>query len=101
MSRMVVLVDVFVTLGLGGFGVLCAWVMRRYTTLSARNLYAPAAAGAAALTAALAVHGWAVAMFLAPPSFSHPLRLKAALGAGAGMATRPASVAPTLAGGST
>jgi len=66
MSHLALLVDVFATLGLGGLGVLCAWVMRRYTTLSARNLYVPAAATAAALTAAVAIHGWTVVMLVAP-----------------------------------
>ncbi len=40
MSRIALLIDVCATLALGGLGVLCACVMRRYTTLSARNLYA-------------------------------------------------------------
>ena len=42
-----VILDAGAMLGLGGLGVLCAWVMRRYSTLSARNLYAPAAVGGA------------------------------------------------------
>ncbi len=42
-----VIVDAGAMLALGGLGVLCAWTMRRYSTLSARNLYAPAAVGIA------------------------------------------------------
>jgi hypothetical protein len=89
MNRIGVLVDVFATLAFGGLGVLCAWTMRRYTTLSVRNLYVPAAAGTGALTAVLARHDWWVAMFLAPPcafvvcAALHGRRLRLAdLGAG-------------------
>ena len=67
MSRAYLLADVCATLGLGALGVLFAWVMRRYSMLSARNLYAPAVAGAAALTAVFLMHAWTVAMVLAPP----------------------------------
>ena len=67
-SRIAMLVDICATLALGGLGVLCACVMRRYTTLSARHLYAPAAISAAAVAAVLAVHAWPLAMVVAPPA---------------------------------
>lgn len=66
MSHVALVVDVCATLGLGALGVICAWVMRRYSTLSARNLYGLATAAAAALAAALATHAWTLAMFLTP-----------------------------------
>jgi hypothetical protein len=61
-----VIVDAGAMLGLGGLGALCAWTMRRYSTLSARNLYAPAAAGVAALAGSVALHAWGTAMTVAP-----------------------------------
>ena len=54
MTRAGVLIDVSAILALGGLGALCAWTMRRYSTLSVRNLYPPAAVTAAALGAVLA-----------------------------------------------
>ncbi|HET7052230.1 MAG TPA: TraM recognition domain-containing protein [Solirubrobacteraceae bacterium] len=68
MIRVGLLVDVCAILALGALGVLCAWTMRRCSTLSARNFYAPAAIGAAAVAAVLAVHAWTLAMVLAPPA---------------------------------
>ena len=68
MSSVGLLVDVCAILALGALGVLCAWTMRRFSTLSARNFYAPAAISAAALAAALALHAWTLAMVLAPPA---------------------------------
>jgi len=53
---------------MGGVGVLCAWMLRRYSTLSARNLYPPAAIGVAGLGSAVAAHAWTVAMVVAPVS---------------------------------
>jgi hypothetical protein len=68
MSRVKLLVDVCAILALGALGVLCAWTIRRSSTLSARNFYAPGAISAAALAAVLAVHAWTLAMVLAPPT---------------------------------
>ena len=45
MSRVELLVDVCAILTLGALGVLCAWTIRRSSTLSARNFYAPGAIG--------------------------------------------------------
>ena len=68
MSRVELLVDVCAILTLGALGVLCAWTIRRSSTLSARNFYAPGAISVAALAAALAVHAWTIAIVLAPPA---------------------------------
>ena len=62
------LIDVSAILALGTLGALCAWMMRRYSTLSVRNVYAPAAITAAVLVAVLAMHAWTPAMVLAPPT---------------------------------
>ena len=43
MSSVGVTADVVGILAFGSFGALCAWTTRRFTTLSARNFYAPAA----------------------------------------------------------
>jgi Type IV secretion-system coupling protein DNA-binding domain len=67
MSHLALLVGLGATLVMGTVGVLCAWLMRRYSTLSARNLYGPAAACAAVLTVALSRHAWTAAMSLTPP----------------------------------
>jgi hypothetical protein len=67
-TRVGLLIDVSAILALGALGVLCAWTMRRYSTLSARNLYPPAAATTVALGAVLAVHAWTLATALAPPA---------------------------------
>lgn len=89
MSPVAALVDVAAVLLLGALGALCAWTMRRYSTFSARNLYAPAAAATAALAVAVSLHAWAAAMIVAPicafllsgASYGRRLRL-ADLGAG-------------------
>ena len=43
MSSVGVMADVVAILAFGALGALCAWITRRFTTLSARNFYAPAA----------------------------------------------------------
>jgi hypothetical protein len=50
------------------FGALLASVMRRYSTLSARNLYAPAVAGALAFALMVWLRAWAAVMLIAPVS---------------------------------
>jgi TraM recognition site of TraD and TraG len=65
-NRVTLLVDVSTILALGALGALCAWTLRRYSTLSVRNLYPPAAITSAVLGALLAMHGWTAAMMLAP-----------------------------------
>jgi hypothetical protein len=68
MTSVGVIVDTAAILALGGLGVLSAWTLRRYSTLSARNLYPPAVVGAAGVAAAVAAHAWHAAMFVAPVS---------------------------------
>ena len=68
MSPAALVFDLGAILGLGALGVLCAWTVRRYSTLSARNFYAPAAASTAALTILLSAHAWAIGMIAAPIS---------------------------------
>ena len=67
-SRVELLVDVCAILALGTLGVVCAWTIRRRSSLSARNFYAPARIGAAAVAAVLAVHVWTLAMLATPPA---------------------------------
>ena len=62
----VVAIDLLVTLTLAGTGVLGAWWLRRRTTLSAQNLYAPAAVGSVLLVASLALHAWVVGLVMMP-----------------------------------
>lgn len=66
MTSVSVLVDVGAILACAGLGVLCAWAMRRYSTLSVRNLYAPAAAGIAIFAGAVGLRAWGAAMAVAP-----------------------------------
>ena len=56
MTRVNLLIDISAILALGALGALCAWTMRRYSTLSVRNLYPPAAITAALVGAVLAMH---------------------------------------------
>jgi hypothetical protein len=49
-------------------GALAAWLLRRYSTLSARNLYAPAVVGALSLAAVISSREWEAVMLLAPVS---------------------------------
>jgi TraM recognition site of TraD and TraG len=67
-NRVTLFIDVSAILALGAFGALCAWTMRRYSTLSVRNIYPPAAITSAVLGALVAMHGWTAAMMLAPPT---------------------------------
>lgn len=61
-----VVADLGVTMLLGLAGGGGAWMLRRRTTLSARNLYPPAAAGVLALAAAIGLRAWNVAVVLLP-----------------------------------
>ena len=50
---------------------LCAWTMRRYSTLSVRNTYPPAVVSAAALALAVWLRAWSLVIVAAPvTSFS-------------------------------
>ena len=55
-----VVADLGLTMLLGLAGAVGAWLLRRRTTLSARNLYPPAAAGALALAGAIGLRAWNV-----------------------------------------
>ena len=89
MSSVGVIADVVGILAFGSLGALCAWITRRFTTLSARNFYAPAAVFVAALGVAVALRAWGAVMGLAPvcafavASATHGRRMRLAdLGAG-------------------
>jgi len=60
------LVDVALVWVLGGLGVLSAWLLRRYTCLSVRNLYVIAACGLLAFGGAVMARWWTGVMVLAP-----------------------------------
>jgi hypothetical protein len=88
-SSVGVLTDVATVLAFGAFGALCAWITRRFTTLSARNFYAPAAVSVAVLGVAVALRAWGAVMGVAPvcafaiASATHGRRMRLAdLGAG-------------------
>ena len=61
-----VVADLALTILMGLAGTVAAWLLRRRTTLSARNLYLPAAAGVIALAGAIGLHAWDVALALLP-----------------------------------
>jgi len=61
-----VVIDVALVLLLGGFGMLGVWLLRRHTSLSARNIYVAAACGLAAFCATAVAHWWTGVMVLAP-----------------------------------
>ena len=61
-----VVVDLALTMLLGLAGAVGAWLLRRRTSLSARNLYPPAAAGALLLAGAIGLAAWNVALVLLP-----------------------------------
>ncbi len=89
MSSVGVITDVLGILAFGSLGALCAWITRRFSTLSARNFYAPAAVFVAALGVAVALRAWGAVMGIAPvcafavASATHGRRMRLAdLGAG-------------------
>jgi TraM recognition site of TraD and TraG/Type IV secretion-system coupling protein DNA-binding domain len=61
-----VLVDVAAVIVAGTLGAVCAWVMRRYSTLSVRNTYPPAIVSAGALALALWLKAWPLVIVTAP-----------------------------------
>src|ERR1019366_10239464 len=61
-----VVADLGLTMLLGLAGAVGAWLLRRRTTLSARNLYPPAAAGALSFAGAIGLGAWNVALVLLP-----------------------------------
>lgn len=74
-----VLFDFALTLCIGFVGVIAAWWMRRRTTLSARNLYPPAAFAGALLLVSLGLRDWTLALIVLP--IAAPAIAGAALGA--------------------
>jgi hypothetical protein len=66
MSSVGVMADVAGILAFGAVGALCAWITRRFTTLSARNFYAPAAVSVAVLGVAVALRAWGTVLGVAP-----------------------------------
>jgi hypothetical protein len=61
-----VVADLALTMLLGFAGAVGAWVLRRRTTLSARNRYPPAAVGALSLAGAIGLSAWNAALVLLP-----------------------------------
>jgi Mrp family chromosome partitioning ATPase len=59
-------IDLGVSLALGGGGIAAAWLIRRYTSLAARNAYPPAIAGGAFVIACALLH-WHTAELVAIP----------------------------------
>jgi hypothetical protein len=89
MTPVAVISDLAGTLAAATLGALCAWLTRRFTTLSARNYYPPAAAFAGALALAIALRAWHLVLDLAPvcafalAAATHGRRMRLAdLGAG-------------------
>jgi hypothetical protein len=58
--------DLALTMLLGAGGILGAWLLRRHSHLSARNLYPPEAACGVLLVGVIAVHAWAGVLVLFP-----------------------------------
>jgi hypothetical protein len=58
--------DLALTLLAGAGGIVIAWALRRYSTLSARNLYGPAIVLASVFMIAAAMRFWTVALVLMP-----------------------------------
>jgi len=59
-------IDAGLVLALGVVGRLVAWVLRRFTTLSIKNVYLLTSIACAAFAAAIAAQSWATAITLAP-----------------------------------
>jgi hypothetical protein len=61
-----VLLDLALVVGLGALGTLGAWLLRRRSTLSAKNLYLAAALLASAFGLSVAARAWSAVLVLAP-----------------------------------
>jgi len=61
-----VIIDSVGILICGALGTLCAWIMRRYSTLSVRNAYPPAALCVGALAAGVSLRAWPVVLIAGP-----------------------------------
>ena len=62
----VVLLDLALVIALGALGVLGAWLLRRRSTLSVKNLYLAAALTGLAFGVSLAARAWPAVLVLAP-----------------------------------
>jgi TraM recognition site of TraD and TraG/Type IV secretion-system coupling protein DNA-binding domain len=62
----VVLLDLALVIALGGLGMLGAWLLRRRTTVSVKNLYLAAGVTGLALVLSVAVRAWSAVLVLAP-----------------------------------
>ena len=62
----VVLLDLALVIALGALGALGAWLLRRRSTLSVKNLYLAAALTGLAFAVSLAARAWPVVLVLAP-----------------------------------
>jgi hypothetical protein len=62
----VVLLDLALVIALGALGLLGAWLLRRRTTLSVKNLYLAAGLTGLALVVSVAVRAWSAVLVLAP-----------------------------------
>ena len=66
MISVYVLVDVAAVIVAGTLGAVCAWTLRRYSTLSVRNTYPPAIVSAGALSLAVWLKAWPLVIVTAP-----------------------------------
>ncbi len=62
----VVLLDIALVIALGALGAFVAWLVRRRTTLSVKNLYVAAALTGLALGISLAARAWSAVLVLSP-----------------------------------
>src|SRR5450755_814854 len=62
----VVVLDLALVIALGALGVLGAWLLRRRSTLSVKNLYLAAALLGLAFGVSVAVRAWSAVLVLAP-----------------------------------
>src|SRR5450755_3461567 len=88
----VVLLDLALVLALGGLGVLGAWLLRRRSTLSVKNLYLAAGLTGLALVLSVAVRAWSAAMVLAPTCAPARALPQVGVAAGAGQTLGGAQV---------
>ena len=66
LSPAFVLLDLAIVLALGVLGMLGAWLLRRHSTLSVKNLYVVAVLVGVALAVSVAARAWSAVLVLAP-----------------------------------
>lgn len=59
-------IDLLLSMSLAVIGIAGAWLLRRRSLLSVRNLYLPAIAGVLLVAACVSVGWWTGVMFLVP-----------------------------------